>query len=354
MECLVNERFMKCKKLYEDIAKDWFGDIMSTKKSPSGKFSVQVILYKRDGSTCFKHVLYLTGENPDVSPIHIIYGSQPYLSEFFVRDGVEWYHTHRHYVSPLFFNLETYEEFDNYSTKEGQENHDIIWRETDFSPDGKLVCVRGCVWGCPNETRFYDISDPLYPKYLDCEEDFNYEYEFITDSFMKNTWISDCVCRCDLIFTLNDGNDTEMVIASWEFKRVGNNMETLSTNFTPEYHTIRKNGEFILDNEFEIPKTDETCMKVNKFFTDRGKRTTMILSIPDHQSKLTENIDYEVSCYVGDTCGGFTCFWTLNNPTCFNMSIGTLKRDVLIVKKFPTIEEFFNYVETDAEGIRPT
>lgn len=359
MEEEVIERSDKCKRYYENIAKDWTspyyftyrkGTLLSSKKSPSGKFSVDVYRHKKDEHTCHQHILYLT-EDGNTNPIHIIYGSDRGISEFFVRDGYEWYLTHRNYVAPLFFNLETYEEYDTYSTKDGQNSHNFIWRETDFSPDGKLVCVRGCVWAEPYETRFYDISNLMYPKWINCDEDFNYfDLEFLMDSVIHNDWISNDVCRCNMVFQWEE-NNIEIVIASWEFKLIDNTMKTVSTNFTPEYHIIRKNGDFILDNEFEIPKTDETCKKITKFFTDRGVKVSMLLMIPDHQSKLTESIDYDVYCGVGGT-NGKDCFWSLNNPTCYCVNTTKYKSGVRTEERFTSIEDFFKYWDNQIKLLR--
>jgi hypothetical protein len=43
---------------------------------------------------------------------------------------------------------------------DGYEGSEFCWAASMLSPDGRTLLVDGCIWACPYEYRFYDLTDP--------------------------------------------------------------------------------------------------------------------------------------------------------------------------------------------------
>lgn len=51
----------------------------------------------------------------------------------------------------------------DYLPAAARQGNGFCWAEIHPSPHGKLLCVSGCYWAAPYETRFYDFSNPMCP-----------------------------------------------------------------------------------------------------------------------------------------------------------------------------------------------
>lgn len=134
--------------------------------SPTGRFELvnQKYRIKDKEGYLVKRVIRRVSDGKTVAEVKSRTGfSTP--SEWFMKDGNEWYLTGQSYMTQTFINCEKGLIYDNYdelkrkADEKGWSINEFCWSSMHFSPDMRTLAVCGCIWGGPYEIIFYDISD---------------------------------------------------------------------------------------------------------------------------------------------------------------------------------------------------
>lgn len=123
-----------------------------TEISPSGKYRLTIEYYTTGtGSWDYtKGIVHRIEDNKHIISLYRDYSS--FTHKFFMRFGEEWLFSGEHYEYQTLVNLDTGKRYDN---NEGY----FCWTDVNASPKGDILLVEGCVWACPYEYDFYDLSN---------------------------------------------------------------------------------------------------------------------------------------------------------------------------------------------------
>jgi len=123
--------------------------------SPCGRFQLEIQSYSKPApSWSYSRILVRRGEEV-IASVDRNYG---FRGGFFQRGTETWFWTGRHYQTQLLVNLETGQHHEYQGVP--IEYATFCWTGLQASASGKLLAVDGCVWACPYELRFYDLSQP--------------------------------------------------------------------------------------------------------------------------------------------------------------------------------------------------
>lgn len=184
-----------------------------TKMSPSGRYRLTIEYYTTGtGSWEYtKGIVHRVEDDKHIISLYRDYSS--FTHKFFMRFGEEWLFSGEHYEYQTLVNLDTGKRYDN---NEGY----FCWTDVNASPKGDILLVEGCVWACPYEYDFYDLSnivedgkcfwkrideeykgDPRlkeisnkkWEERTEEEKDFcnQYSYRFFPDDENKIKWVDD-------------------------------------------------------------------------------------------------------------------------------------------------------------------
>ncbi len=168
--------------------------------SPSGQYKLIINNYKtKEGCWSYsKGIVTRIGTEEIVDEIPRNYS---FNYSFIIKDGCEWLIAGRKYLSQYFLNMDTGEHYDN---DVDAHRFSFCWIRSKANPDGSILAVEGCVWACPCELEFYDISDlskgwPIIPV-VGLEKDMSL---YIGEEY-KLEWLSNTVCKFTYMYFHSD------------------------------------------------------------------------------------------------------------------------------------------------------
>ena len=129
-------------------------------QSPSGMFRLTIQTY-RTGPGSWNYTRGTVTRVRDGAVVADIKRNlSTFLHSFVRKDDREYLITGRAYTSQTIIDLERGIEYE----PDGDPYRDsgFCWAACEAAPDGNTLVVNGCVWACPYELRFFDVTDPAH------------------------------------------------------------------------------------------------------------------------------------------------------------------------------------------------
>jgi hypothetical protein len=153
---LLKKLFTKKKKTTADLAIPKNLDTTRETESPCGRYRTRIDSFKT-GSGTWNITRGTVLRNSDDQVIAVVHRNYSSFTHSWVGQGEKTYLlTGEHYQGQTVVDCETGE----VSTTNPDETDGWCWAEHKPSPNGKIVAVCGCYWGCPYHWQLFDFSNP--------------------------------------------------------------------------------------------------------------------------------------------------------------------------------------------------